>query len=105
MCSPCPQETRLTNPSFQRPNSLENKDRKRMAKWATGEKNFRNMGTGRSTGGVAVTGHKKLVKNGAGSLRSLPGGKTESTAVIPRKPVKTDSLLSVVSDKSSRFAN
>lgn len=52
-----------------------------------------------------MTGHKKLVKSGAGSLRSLPGGKTESMAAIPRKPVKTSSLLSVVSDKSSRFAN
>lgn len=76
-----------------------------MTKWASGEKNFRNIGTGRSTGGAAVTGHKKQVKSGAGSLRSLPGGKKESAAVIPRKPVRTPSMLSVVSDKSSRFAN
>ena len=105
MCSADGRVTRLTNRLSQRPTSPENKDKGRLTKWASGEKNFRNVGTGRSTGGAAVTGHKKLVKSGAGSLRSLPGGKTESMAVIPRKPVKTSSLLSVVSDKSSRFAN
>ncbi|KAF7978296.1 hypothetical protein HWV62_887 [Athelia sp. TMB] len=73
--------------------------------WARKEgKNTRNAGTGRSAVGAAVTGHKAKAKAGGGSLRSLPSA-SASTAAAARRPVKTSStMLSVLSDKSSRFA-
>ena len=75
----------------------------RMQKWAKGEARTKNNGTGRSAVGVAVTGHKAKVKAGGGSLRTLASGSASTAAVVPRKPGKAATLLSVVSDKSSRF--
>jgi len=73
----------------------------RMQKWAKSEARTKNNGTGRSAVGAAVTGHKAKVKAGGGSLRTLASAST--APIIPPKPVKTTSMLSVVSDKSSRF--
>lgn len=72
--------------------------------WARKEsKNTRNAGTGRSAVGAAVTGHKSKAKAGGGSLRALPSA-SASTAAASRKPVRASStMLSVLSDKSSRF--
>jgi len=75
----------------------------RMQKWARTEARTKHNGTGRSAVGAAVTGHKAKVKAGGGSLRTLASGSTSTMAVVPPKPVKAASMLSVVSDKSSRF--
>jgi len=75
-----------------------------MQKWAKSEARTKNNGTGRSAVGAAVTGHKAKVKAGGGSLRTLPSGSTSSVPVASRKPVKTASVLSTLSDKRGQFA-
>ena len=75
----------------------------RIQKWAKSEARTKNNGTGRSAVGAAVTGHKAKVKAGGGSLRTLASDSTSTVPVAPSKPVKAASMLSVVSDKSSRF--
>jgi mediator of replication checkpoint protein 1 len=75
-----------------------------MQQWAKSEARTKNNGTGRSAVGAAVTGHKAKVKAGGGSLRTLASGSTSSVPVTLRKPVKTASVLSTVSDKRSQFA-
>jgi mediator of replication checkpoint protein 1 len=75
----------------------------RMQKWAKTEARTKNNGTGRSAIGAAVTGHKAKVKAGGGSLRTLAPSSASAVPVVPPKPVKAASMLSVVSDKSSRF--
>ena len=75
----------------------------RMQKWARSEARTKNNGTGRSAVGAAVTGHKAKVRAGGGSLRTLASGSTSIVTAAPPKPVKAASMLSVVSDKSSRF--
>jgi mediator of replication checkpoint protein 1 len=76
----------------------------RIQKWAKGEARSANKGTGRSAVGAAVTGHKAKVKAGGGSLRTLASGSVSTMAAAPRKPVKSASALSVLSDKSDRFS-
>ena len=92
----------LSDTFFQRPvGAFTEPDR--MQKWARSEARTKHNGTGRSAVGAAVTGHKAKVKAGGGSLRTLTSGSASTMAVVPPKPVKVASMLSVVSDKSSRF--
>lgn len=72
--------------------------------WAKGETRTKNIGTGRSAVGAAVTGHKAKAKTGGGSLRTIASSSTSAAGTTaPRKPVKAPTMLAVVSDKSSRF--
>jgi len=63
-----------------------------------------HKGTGRSANGAAVTGHAKA-KSGGGSLRSAStvGDGAGSSKAGPGKLTKARSMLSTVSDRSSRF--
>lgn len=90
---------------LQRPHAagLSDELKTNLANWARGESRTKNIGTGRSAVGAAVTGHKAKVKMGGGSLRTVSSGSASTTAVAPRKPVKAPSMLAAVSDKSSRF--
>lgn len=78
-----------------------------MRSWARGQGGG-NQGTGRSAVGAAITGHAKTkVKTGGGSLRTTQaatGSNSVSGAPVPRKLEKGRSMLSSVSDRSSRFA-
>jgi len=75
----------------------------RLQKWAKSEARTKNHGTGRSAVGAAITGHIAKVKAGGGSLRALASGSPSTAPVISSKPAKAASMLSVLSDKSSRF--
>jgi len=86
---------------------MENdQERIKLRSWARGQGNG-NQGTGRSAVGAAITGHAKAkVKTGGGSLRTgqvATASKSTVTAPVPRKVEKGRSMLSVVSDRSSRF--
>jgi len=78
----------------------------KLRSWARGQGSG-NQGTGRSAVGAAITGHAKAkVKTGGGSLRTgqvATGSQSMSSASAPRKVEKGRSMLSVVSDRSSRF--
>lgn len=83
--------------------STENdSEQKQWISWAK-DQGGRHYGTGRSATGAAVTGHAK-VKRGGGSLRSKGTGVVgnESRAGSSRLS-KTPSMLSAVSDRSSKF--
>jgi mediator of replication checkpoint protein 1 len=84
---------------------MENDQEKiKLRSWAKGQGNG-NHGTGRSAVGAAITGHTKAkVKTGGGSLRTgqVATG-SQSTSSTPREVEKGRSMLSVVSDRSSRF--
>ncbi|KAI6047042.1 MRC1-like domain-containing protein [Pisolithus marmoratus] len=83
--------------------STENdSEQKQWISWAK-DQGGRHYGTGRSATGAAVTGHAK-VKRGGGSLRSKETGVVgnESRAGSSRLS-KTPSMLSAVSDRSSKF--
>lgn len=87
---------------------LENDQEKtKLRSWARGQGGG-NQGTGRSAVGAAITGHAKTkVKTGGGSLRTTQaatGSNSVSGAPVPRKLEKGRSMLSSVSDRSSRFA-
>ncbi|KAG1874779.1 MRC1-like domain-containing protein, partial [Suillus subalutaceus] len=94
---------------LERPNRiLENDQEKtKLRSWARGQGGG-NQGTGRSVVGAAITGHAKAkVKTGGGSLRTTQtatGSNSVSSAPVPRKLEKGRSMLSSVSDRSSRFA-
>ncbi|KAI6122780.1 hypothetical protein EV401DRAFT_1949860 [Pisolithus croceorrhizus] len=83
--------------------SIENDlEQKQWISWAK-DQGGRHYGTGRSATGAAVTGHAK-VKTGGGSLRS------KATNAVGSEPKagssrlsKAPSMLSAVSDRSSRF--
>jgi len=94
--------------NFEAPERLENEqERARMSSWAKSEGKSRNVGTGRSAVGAAVTGHrgKPRVKAGGGSLRTAQASSSGSTGIDPRKVtvLKTSSMLAVVADRSLRF--
>jgi mediator of replication checkpoint protein 1 len=79
-----------------------------MQSWATVENKSRNVGTGRSAVGAAVTGHNKAkVKTGGGSLRSGQLAATSSAFSGPSHPRKllraVPSVLAGVADRSARF--
>ncbi|KAI6105443.1 hypothetical protein F5141DRAFT_1064629 [Pisolithus sp. B1] len=83
--------------------SIENDlEQKQWISWAK-DQGGRHYGTGRSATGAAVTGHAK-VKTGGGSLRSKAANAagSESRAGSSRLS-KAPSMLSAVSDRSSRF--
>lgn len=83
--------------------SIENdSEQKQWLSWAK-DQGGRHHGTGRSATGAAVTGHAK-VKSGGGSLRSrvTNGADNEPKAGTSRLS-KAPSMLSAVSDRSSRF--
>lgn len=61
-----------------------------------------HKGTGRSANGAAITGHAKA-KSGGGSLRSTSTVSDENAKAGPSKLTKARSMLSTVSDRSSRF--
>ncbi|KAG1753709.1 MRC1-like domain-containing protein [Suillus paluster] len=98
-----------TDFGLERPNRiLENDQEKtKLRSWARGQGGG-NQGTGRSAVGAAITGHAKAkVKIGGGSLRTAQaaaGSNSVSSAPVPRKLEKGRSMLSGVSDRSSRFA-
>ncbi|KAG1780344.1 MRC1-like domain-containing protein [Suillus placidus] len=98
-----------TDFGLERPNRiLENDQEKtKLRSWARGQGGG-NQGTGRSAVGAAITGHAKAkVKTGGGSLRitqAAAGSNSASSAPVPRKLEKGRSMLSSVSDRSSRFA-
>ncbi|KAG1820532.1 MRC1-like domain-containing protein [Suillus subaureus] len=98
-----------TDFGLERPNRiLENdKEKTKLRSWARGQGDG-NQGTGRSVVGAAITGHAKAkVKTGGGSLRTTQaatGSNSVSSAPVPRKLEKGRSMLSSVSDRSSRFA-
>ncbi|KAH7888042.1 hypothetical protein F5I97DRAFT_944152 [Phlebopus sp. FC_14] len=82
---------------------MENEQQQKMLRsWAKGQGN-RHHGTGRSANGAAVTGHAAKVMNGGGSLRSARLGVASETRTAPSKVSKAPSMLSTVSDRSSRF--
>ncbi|KAG2361993.1 hypothetical protein BDR07DRAFT_1407958 [Suillus spraguei] len=97
-----------TDFGLERPNRiLENDQEKtKLRSWARGQ-GCGNQGTGRSVVGAAITGHAKAkVKTGGGSLRTTQaatGSNSVSSAPVPRKLEKGRSMLSSVSDRSSRF--
>ncbi|KAG2071979.1 hypothetical protein BDR04DRAFT_1097661 [Suillus decipiens] len=97
-----------TDFGLERPNRiLENDQEKtKLRSWARGQ-GCGNQGTGRSVVGAAITGHAKAkVKTGGGSLRTsqaATGSNSVSNAPVPRKLEKGRSMLSSVSDRSSRF--
>lgn len=83
--------------------STENdSEQKQWISWAK-DQGGRHHGTGRSATGAAVTGHAK-VKRGGGSLRpkTTSASGSESRAGSSRLS-KAPSMLSAVSDRSSRF--
>ncbi|OJA13418.1 hypothetical protein AZE42_05784 [Rhizopogon vesiculosus] len=89
----------------ERPNrTMENDQEKiKLRSWARGQGSG-NQGTGRSAVGAAITGHAKAkVKTGGGSLRTGQAAGSKSTLTESRKLEKGPSMLSVVSDRSSRF--
>ncbi|KAG0699868.1 MRC1-like domain-containing protein [Suillus ampliporus] len=98
-----------TDFGLERPNRiLENdQERTKLRSWARGQGGG-NQGTGRSAVGAAITGHAKAkVKTGGGSLRTAQaaaGSNPVSNMPVPRKLEKGRSMLSSVSDRSSRFA-
>ncbi|KAI6004135.1 hypothetical protein EDD15DRAFT_2156102 [Pisolithus albus] len=77
-------------------------EQKQWISWAK-DQGGRHHGTGRSATGAAVTGHAK-VKRGGGSLRpkTTKASGSESRAGSSRLS-KAPSMLSAVSDRSSRF--
>ncbi|KAG2148095.1 MRC1-like domain-containing protein [Suillus clintonianus] len=94
---------------LERPNRIFENDQEKtkLRSWARGQGGG-NQGTGRSAVGAAITGHAKAkVKTGGGSLRTAQaatGSNSISSAPVPRKLEKGRSMLSSVSDRSSRFA-
>jgi len=71
------------------------------------ENKSRNMGTSRSVGGSAVTGHtKKQVKTGPPSKASLVARPVNpaSTSIVNRQVKPAESMLSVIADKRQHFA-
>ncbi|KAL4082002.1 hypothetical protein V8B97DRAFT_1879878 [Scleroderma yunnanense] len=77
-------------------------EKKTLRLWAKDMGN-QHKGTGRSANGAAVTGHAK-VKSGGGSLRSASMTNAgNETKAGPSKLSKAQSMLSTVSDRSSRF--
>jgi mediator of replication checkpoint protein 1 len=98
-----------TDFGLERPNRIVENDQEKtkLRSWARGQGGG-NQGTGRSAVGAAITGHAKAkVKTGGGSLRTTQaatGSSSVSSAPIPRKLEKGRSMLSSVSDRSSRFA-
>lgn len=86
---------------------MENDQEKvKLRSWARGQGSG-NQGTGRSAVGAAITGHAKTkVKTGGGSLRvgqAAATSKSTVTASVSRKVEKGRSMLSLVSDRSTRF--
>jgi mediator of replication checkpoint protein 1 len=84
---------------------MENDEEKiKLRSWARGQGRG-NYGTGQSAVGAAVTGHTKAkAKAGGGSLRTgQVATRSQSTSSTPREVEKGRSMLSVVSDRSSRF--
>lgn len=90
----------LTHP--QPPKRLAENDHQKKV-WRSWAKDVghQHKGTGRSANGAAVTGHAK-VKGGGGSLRSTSTGHPEAKPG-PSKLSKARSMLSTVSDRSSKF--
>lgn len=91
---------------LQRPGvNLSDRFKVTLSNWAKGETRTKNIGTGRSAVGAAVTGHKAKAKAGGGSLRTTASSSTSTAATAPRKLCKVPTMLAVVSDKSSRFGH
>ncbi|KAF8414467.1 hypothetical protein L210DRAFT_2992776 [Boletus edulis BED1] len=74
--------------------------RKQMTSWAKNQ-SHRRQGTGRSGNSAAITGHTK-VKTGGGSLRSKQT--SNAASVSEARKTKTPSLLSMVPNRSGKFA-
>ncbi|KDQ64941.1 hypothetical protein JAAARDRAFT_243596 [Jaapia argillacea MUCL 33604] len=95
-----PLQRTMTDDFGSGPKKISEEDAVRLTAWAKTQKSGIHAGGSRSAMGATITGFNKA-KRGDGSLR--PGQRAASGPSHPRKPIKSQSMLSVVSDRRDRF--